>query len=218
VKRQSSFPLFITKNGNQIPQFFFFLLCGRKELPKEGELQGSRATATTSALRANQLWARPKGILHTRINTTKGTTPVASSLWTKKPRVRPKAISTRNIRQQDNNKVQGQDTYLTALDESTKSKAEATRTTTPQETRTYIHKKDIILLHPAGIITTFAIRKQGDFKEEPTSTRDIGLGLQLLLLHKTTCIVNERKTRSFCASTRLQTMKASCKANQPSTS
>jgi len=38
VKRQSSFPLFITKNGNQIPQFFFFLLCGRKEFPKEGEL------------------------------------------------------------------------------------------------------------------------------------------------------------------------------------
>ena len=121
-------------------------------------------------------------------------TATTISLWTNQPRVRPKATSTRRLQRQ------------------------STRTITPQDTRTYIHKKDIILLHPAGIITTFAIRKQGDFKEEPTSTRDIGLGLQLLLLHKTTCIVNERKTRSFCASTRLQTINASCEANQPSTS
>ncbi len=59
---------------------------------------------------------------------------------------------------------------------------------------------------------------KGDFKEEPTSKRDIVLGLQLLLLHKTTCIVNERKTRRFCASTRLQTRNTSSESNQPSMS
>ena len=146
MKRQSSFPLFITKKRESNSTIFF--LPSFRAFSKEGE---------------HQLLA----------------------------------ISTRNIRQQNNNKVQGQDTYLTALDESTKSKAEATRDTTPQETRTYIHKKDINLVHPAGIITTFDIRKQGDFKED---------------------IVNERKTRSLCASTRLQTSNASCEANQPSTS
>ena len=51
-----------------------------------------------------------------------------------------------------------------------------------------------------------------------TSKRDIDLGLQLLLMHKTTYIVNERKTRRFSTSTRLQTINASCEANQLSTS
>ena len=216
MKRQSSFPLFITKNGNQIPQFFFFLLCG----PISERRGTTRFKGNCHYLCAPSEPTLGKAERHPpyKDKHDKGDNTCCLIALDKKPRVRPKAISTRNIRQQNNSKVQGQDTSLTALDESTKSKTEATRTTTPQETRTYIHKKDIILLHPAGLITTFAIRKQGDFKEEPTSTRDIGLGLQLLLLHKTTCIVNERKTRSFCASTRLQTINASCEANQPSTS
>jgi hypothetical protein len=45
------------------------------------------------------------------------------SLWTKQPRVRPKATSTRRIQQQNNNKVRGQDTYLYALSGPTLSKA-----------------------------------------------------------------------------------------------
>jgi len=45
------------------------------------------------------------------------------SLWTNQPRVRPKATSTRRIQQQNNNKVQGQDTYLYALSGPTLSKA-----------------------------------------------------------------------------------------------
>jgi len=46
------------------------------------------------------------------------------SLWTKQPRVRPKATSTRRIQQQNNNKVRGQDTYLYALSGPTLSKAD----------------------------------------------------------------------------------------------
>ena len=144
MKRQSSFPLFITKNGNQIPQFFFFLLCG----PISERRGTTRFKGNCHYLCAPSEPTLGKAERHPpyKDKHDNGDNTVASSLWTKKPRVRPKAISTRNIRQQDNNKVQGQDTYLTALDEITKSKAEATRTTTPQETRTYINKRGH---HPA---------------------------------------------------------------------
>jgi len=50
-------------------------------------------------------------------------TATTISLWTKQPRVRPKATSTRRIQQQNNNKVRGQDTYLYALSGPTLSKA-----------------------------------------------------------------------------------------------
>jgi len=146
VKRQSSFPLFITKNGNQIPQFFFFLLCGRKEFPKEGELTRFKGNCHYLCAPSEPTLGKAERHPPYKDKHDKGDNTCCLIALDKKPRVRPKAISTRNIRQQDNNKVQGQDTYLTALDESTKSKAEATRTTTPQETRTYINKRGH---HPA---------------------------------------------------------------------
>ena len=138
MKRQSSFPLFITKKTG-IKFHNFFLPSLRVKKKGNYEVQGRHYLCALSEPTLGKTERHPPY----KDKHDKGDNTVASSLWTKKPRVRPKAISTRNIRQQNNNKVQGQDTYLTALDESTKSKAEATRNTTPQETRTYIHKKDI---------------------------------------------------------------------------
>ena len=175
------FPLSITKKRGSNSTIFFLLLCGRIT-ERRGTTRFKGNCHYLCALSEQTLGKSERHPAY-KDNTTKGTTP--SSLWTKKPRVRSKAISTRNTRQQTNNKVQGQNTYLSALDEYTKSKTKR---------REYLKK------------------------QEPTSKRDKGLGLQLLLRHKTTCIKNEHKTRSSCVSTRLQTRKTSCKANRPSIS